>query len=62
MDARRMRLAIAVGALWSVGTCVQAAGFRTTNFTVSASTPQLAREIGLEADRYRKELAIEWLG
>ena len=62
MDARMMRLAVAAGALWSVGTCVQAAGFRTTNFTVSAQTPQLAREIGLTAERYRKELAIEWLG
>ncbi len=62
MDARMMRLAVAAGALWSVGTCMQAASFRTTNFTVSAPTAQLAREIGLAAERYRKELAIEWLG
>lgn len=37
------------------------AGFRTQNFTVDAPTPQLAREIGLEAERLRSALANEWL-
>lgn len=40
----------------------QAAGYRTTNFTVAAPTPQLAKEIGDTAEHCRKALAIEWLG
>jgi hypothetical protein len=39
-----------------------AAGYRTTNFTVSAPTPQLAKEIGDTAEVWRKKLSIEWLG
>src|SRR6188768_3144585 len=39
-----------------------AAGYKTTNFVVSAPTPQLAKEIGDQAEVYRKRLAIEWLG
>jgi hypothetical protein len=39
-----------------------AAGYRTTNFVVSAPTPQLAKEIGDTAEECRKRLAIEWLG
>jgi hypothetical protein len=41
---------------------VQAAGYRTTNFTVDALTPQLAKEIGDAAEQYRRTLANEWLG
>ena len=41
---------------------VQAAGYRTTNFTVDAPTPQLAKEIGDAAEQYRRTLAQEWLG
>ncbi len=39
-----------------------AAGYKTTNFIVSAPTPELAREIGDRAEVCRRELAIEWLG
>jgi hypothetical protein len=39
-----------------------AAGYKTTNFVVSAATPQLAKEIGDTAEMWRKKLAIEWLG
>lgn len=39
-----------------------AAGYRTTNFTVAAPTPQLAKEIGDQAEKCRRELALEWLG
>src|SRR4051812_36182477 len=38
------------------------AGYKTTNFVVNAPTPQLAKEIGEQAEVYRKQLAIEWLG
>lgn len=39
-----------------------AAGYKTTNFVVNAPTPQLAKEIGDQAEVYRKQLAMEWLG
>jgi hypothetical protein len=39
-----------------------AAAYRTRNFTVSAPTPQLAKEIGDAAEQYRVALAQEWLG
>lgn len=38
------------------------AGYRTPNFVVDAPTPQLAKEIGEAAERYRKDLSVEWLG
>src|SRR5262245_17259186 len=39
-----------------------AAGYKTTNFVVNAPSPQLAKEIGDQAEVYRKQLAIEWIG
>lgn len=39
-----------------------AAGYKTTNFIVSAPTPELAKEIGDQAEACRRQLAIEWLG
>jgi hypothetical protein len=39
-----------------------AAGYKTRNFTVSAPTPQLAKEIGDTAEMWRRQLSIEWLG
>src|SRR5215213_2510375 len=44
------------------GSLAQAAGYKTTNFVVSAPTPQLAKEIGDQAEVFRRQLAIEWLG
>jgi RNA polymerase sigma factor (sigma-70 family) len=35
---------------------------RTTNFLVSAPTPELAQRFGQAAEQCRKEMAIEWLG
>jgi hypothetical protein len=65
------RFAPAAGnsAVW-IGICLvatcpawsNAAGYRTANFTVSAPTPQLAKEIGDRAEACRRELAIAWLG
>jgi hypothetical protein len=40
----------------------QAAAYRTANFTVDAPTPQLAKEIGDQAESCRSKLAVEWLG
>jgi hypothetical protein len=45
-----------------VSTALAAAGYKTRNFTVSAPTPQLAKEIGDAAEAWRRQLAIEWLG
>jgi hypothetical protein len=39
-----------------------ASGYKTRNFTISAPTPQLAKEIGDAAEMWRKQLAVEWLG
>src|SRR4051794_19041 len=46
----------------SLSTLAYAAGYKTANFTVSAPTPQLAKEIGDQAEVFRRDLAIEWLG
>ena len=43
-------------------TAQAAAGYKTANFVVTAETPQLAKEIGDQAEVYRKQLAMEWLG
>lgn len=57
MDARTLRPLVALCAFLCLG-----AGHRTQHFLVTAPTPQLAQEIGEYAERYRRELAIEWLG
>lgn len=40
----------------------RSAGYRTANFVVRAPSARLAREIGESAEKWRRELAIEWLG
>lgn len=57
MDARYARFAFVAAALMSLG-----AGYRTPNFIINAPAPQLAREIGAAAERFRRDLAIQWLG
>jgi hypothetical protein len=41
---------------------LDAAGYKTRNFIVSAPSPQLAKEIGDTAEMWRRQLSIEWLG
>lgn len=70
MEARLVRplrtiigfVAIGFVALLALSADTHAAGYRTTNFTVSAPTPQLAKEIGDAAEQWRKTLSIEWIG
>jgi hypothetical protein len=66
MEARTVRVVSFFASLstaWVLPVApVAAAGYKTTNFTVSAPTAQLAKEIGDQAEVYRKQLAIEWLG
>ena len=57
MDARYARFAFVAAALMLLG-----AGYRTTNFIINAPSLQLAREIGATAERFRRDLAIQWLG
>lgn len=58
----RLTLLIGVGFFYGIVSSADAAGYRTKNFTVSAPTPALAKEIGDAAEHYRRQLAIEWLG
>jgi len=57
MEARLIRAAFVAAALLSLG-----ASHRTTNFIVTAPTPQLAQEVCTAAEQYRHQLAIDWLG
>ena len=36
--------------------------YRTDNFSVTAPTPEIAKQVGQAAEHYRKQLAIDWLG
>ncbi|HEX4148174.1 MAG TPA: hypothetical protein VHY20_04265, partial [Pirellulales bacterium] len=57
MEARIARAAVLVAALASM-----AAGHRTPNFVVEAPTPDIAQQVGDQAEKFRKDLAVEWLG
>jgi hypothetical protein len=57
MEARFLSAIVMMASLLSLG-----AGYRTQNFIISAATPELAQEIGEHAERFRRDLAIEWLG
>lgn len=58
MDARSLRAAwMAVILLVASG-----ASYRTPNFVIQTSSPELAEQFGKAAERYRKELAESWLG
>src|SRR5688500_6441852 len=56
MEARLMRALVCAAALLSLG-----ASYRTNNFIVDAATPDLAREVCESAEKFRHDLAIEWL-
>ncbi len=57
MEARLYRGVALLAALFSLG-----ASHRTANFVVTAPTPDMARQIGQMAEKYRRELAIERTG
>lgn len=57
MDARIARLVLLTASVSSLGATV-----RTPNFTVTASTPEVAREVAQAAEECRQRLAVEWLG
>lgn len=57
MEARLGHAIILMAAVLSLG-----AGYRTENFIVEAPTKELAVEIGRNAERFRRELALQWIG
>ncbi|MGH7139841.1 MAG: hypothetical protein ACREHD_29225 [Pirellulales bacterium] len=57
MEARLVSTAFVAAALFSLG-----ASHRTANFIVRAASPEVAKEVALSAEQYRRDLAIEWLG
>ncbi|MBX3415869.1 MAG: hypothetical protein KF708_24515 [Pirellulales bacterium] len=57
MDARIIRSALVVVALFSLG-----ASYRTPNFVVTAPTQRFAEQVGKTAEEYRRDLAVHWLG
>src|SRR5215831_15105373 len=63
MEARILRAVALLAAAISLHTSILlAASSRTQNFIIEAPTPELAEKIGKAAERYRRELAIEWIG
>ncbi|MGB9687419.1 hypothetical protein [Thermogutta sp.] len=58
MDARLSRLVCAL----LVVLAAAGASYPTPNFIIHCQDPQLARELGEAAERYRRELAQLWLG
>ena len=54
---KRMALLLVLAAVSSMG-----AEFRTPNFTVISTDPQVCKSVGEWAEHYRKEKAIQWLG
>lgn len=61
MDARRIGMATAI-VLAMHAAAADGAGHRTRNFLVNAPTGDLARRVGEAAERYRRDLSLEWLG
>jgi hypothetical protein len=57
MEARLLRALVAAALAVSMG-----ASYPTPNFIVQTADPQLAEQIGKAGEKYRRELAIAWLG
>jgi hypothetical protein len=57
MEARLVCVALVAASLFSLG-----ANSRTQNFIVTAATKELADEIAEQAEVFRRDLAVEWLG
>ncbi|MDA7977804.1 MAG: hypothetical protein MPJ50_03415 [Pirellulales bacterium] len=62
MEARTAQLAYALVVTLTLTSICTAANYRTANFVVEAASPQVARLVAESAEKYRRDLAIEWLG
>jgi len=58
MEARISRLAL----LLAVLCCSMGARFRSPNFIIDTPDPALAKKFSAAAEKYRRDLAVEWLG
>ena len=58
MEARPVRAAVLAATLL---VCM-GASYRTPNFVVQTPDPKLAEQVGKAAEKYRRELALEWIG
>jgi hypothetical protein len=58
MEARILRAAL----LAAVLAVSMGAKYRTPNFIIETRDPQLAEQLGKAAEKYRRELAVTWLG
>ncbi|HBH50495.1 MAG TPA: hypothetical protein DDY91_01240 [Planctomycetaceae bacterium] len=63
MFSRTLPLALSLS-IWLGLSLAAAPGaeFKTTNFQVSAPTPEVARKVGEAAEQFRRQIALEWLG
>ena len=66
MDARYTRAALIAAILFVLPfgllQRLEAASFRTQHFVVTAPTQQIAQAVAQQAEVFRRDLAIEWLG
>lgn len=60
--ARLSTAAVALVAILFGSSIATAASARSQNFLVTAATPELAEEVCVAAETFRRDLAIEWLG
>lgn len=60
--ARALLAQCSTGACSTQHSAASAAGYRTANFVVNSGNAQFDRQVGDAAERYRRELAIAWLG
>lgn len=63
MEARQLRVALLAAVLFVSMVAVSlGARVKTANFIVDTPDPTLARQIAVAAEKYRRDLAVEWLG
>lgn len=62
MDARCLRCLTLLAAATSCAPMAVAGSYQTVNFTVSAERDSVAEQVGKQAEVYRRQLAIFWLG
>ena len=62
MDARSLRIALALAGWLLATSASSAAQWKTENFVVTAPTESLAKKVAFTAEAWRVRLAKEWLG
>ncbi len=62
MDARSLRIALALVGWLLASSITSAAQWKTENFVVTAPTESLAKKVAFTAEAWRVRLAKEWLG